>query len=224
SWGSTCLARLRGMFAFVVFDKVSRQITCVRDAFGIKPFFYRHDEDGFFFASEVPALLALRTQRPQLNLQRAYDYLVGSRYDDTSESFFDGVRQLLPGHLITLDFEAATIAEHRRWWWPSIAERIDLTFADATEQLRAMFLDNVRLHLRSDVRLGAALSGGVDSSAVVCAMRHVEPEMPIHTFSYVARGSDADEEHWADLVNGHVNAIPHKVLVSSNELAADLGL
>jgi asparagine synthase (glutamine-hydrolysing) len=89
-------------------------------------------------------------------------------------------------------------------------------------QLREMFLNNVRLHLRSDVALGAALSGGIDSSAVVCAMRYLEPDMPIHTFTYVARGSNVDEEKWADIVNDHVGAIPHKVVVSSNELTTDI--
>lgn len=222
TWGAACLARLRGMFAFVVFDKASLKMTCVRDAFGIKPFFYRLDEDGFIFASELPALLALKKQRPGLNLQRAYDYLVAGSYDDRAETFFDGVRQLLPGHTLTLDLEWATISEHRRWWWPNIAERTDLSFSEASDQLREMFLANIRLHLRSDVPLGAALSGGVDSSAVVCAMRHVSPDMPIHTFSYVARGSEVDEEYWADLVNTHVGAIPHKVVVSPDELAADI--
>lgn len=221
-WGKECLSRLRGMFAFVVFDKVSQQMTCIRDAFGIKPFFYRHDEDGFIFASEVPALLAVKISGRQLNFQRAYDYLVANHYDDRAETFISGVYQLLPGHLITFDPNETAAVEQKRWWWPSIAERKDLSFKEASEQLRVMFLDNIRLHLRSDVSLGAALSGGVDSSAVVCAMRHVEPEMPIHTFSYVARGSDADEEHWADLVNGHINAIPHKVVVNPEELAADI--
>jgi len=70
--------------------------------------------------------------------------------------------------------------------------------------------------------LGAALSGGVDSSAVVCAMRHLEPEMPIHTFTYVARGSAVDEERWADIVNQHVGAIAHKVVVDPQELGEDL--
>lgn len=222
TWGVTCLARLRGMFAFVVFDKTSRTLTCVRDAFGIKPFFYQHDERGFTFASEVPALLALEGRRPKLNLQRAYDYLVAGNYDDRAETFFGGVRQLLPGHILTFDLDEAVIFENRRWWCPSIVERTDLSFAEASEQLRDMFLANIRLHLRSDAPLGAALSGGLDSSAVVCAMRHVAPDMPIHTFSYVARGSDLDEEHWADLVNNHVGAIPHKVVVGPDELAADL--
>ncbi len=221
-WGEACLKRLNGMFSFVIFDKFKQYMVCVRDAFGIKPLFYRYDENGFFFASELPALLALDVNPHQLNLQRAYAYLVGGCYDDHEETFFDCIKQLMPGHILTLDLEGELMCSNRRWWWPSIAERIDLSFAHASEKLRGMFLESVRLNLRSDVPLGAALSGGVDSSAVVCAMRHLEPNLPIHTFTYVARGSDVDEEHWADLVNAHVNAIPHKVLVCSDELAADL--
>lgn len=221
-WGDRCLPRLRGMFAFVVFDREAGTLTCARDAFGIKPFFYQEANGAFLFASEVPALLATLPQRPALNMQRVYNYLVPGRYDDHTEGFFEGISQLAPGHTLVLELSQAGKATTRRWWWPSIVERTDISFADATAQLRAMFLDNIRLHLRSDVPLGAALSGGVDSSAVVCAMRHIEPDMPIHTFTYVARDSAYDEEHWADLVNQHVGAIPHKVVVSPQELAQDL--
>jgi asparagine synthase (glutamine-hydrolysing) len=78
------------------------------------------------------------------------------------------------------------------------------------------------LHLRSDVPLGAALSGGLDSSAIVCAMRHLEPDAPIHTFSFIARDSMVSEEAWVDRVNQHVGANAHKVSVSSSDLASDL--
>ena len=222
TWGSACLSRLCGMFAFVVLDRECHTLTCVRDAFGIKPFFYRYGKSEFTFASEVPALLALEPQRPKLNLQRAYDYLGSGNYDDKAETFIEGVFQLLPGHMLTFDLTTAVISDNRRWWWPNIVERTDISFAEAREQLRDMFLESIRLHLRSDVLLGAALSGGLDSSAVVCAMRHVVPDMPIHTFSYVARGSDLDEEQWVDLVNNSVGAIPHKIVVSPDELMVDL--
>jgi asparagine synthase (glutamine-hydrolysing) len=157
-----------------------------------------------------------------LNLQRAYDYLVGGSYDDCADTFCDGVEQLLPGHVLNLDLQQQIAPTLMRWWWPSVDERTDLSFADAAAQLRTMFLDGIRLHLRSDVPLGAALSGGIDSSAVVCAMRHVAPDMPIHTFTYVARGSYLDEENWVDLVNAHVGAIAHKVVVKPEQLATDL--
>ena len=221
-WGAGCLSRLRGMFAFAVFDREAKTLTCARDAFGIKPLFFQFESDEFLFASETPALLKLMPRRPSLNLQRAYDYLVYGSYDDREDTFFETVRHLLPGHLLVLDLAAMAQPEICRWWWPSIQERTDLSFTDAAEKLREMFLNNIRLHLRSDVPLGAALSGGVDSSAVVCAMRHLEPDIPIHTFTFVARGSDVDEEKWANLTNQHVGAIAHKVFVSPEEMIADL--
>lgn len=222
TWGATCLPRLVGMFAFAVLDRQNATLTCVRDAFGIKPFFYAQEEGDFLFASEAPALLALKSGKTQPNWQRAYDYLVHGVYDSSPETFFDGVLQLSPGYLLVVDLGARKASEPERWWMPRIVERPDLSFEDAVEQVRELFLQSVRLHLRSDVQLGAALSGGVDSSAVVCAMRHVAPDHPIHTFSYIAAGSTVNEEKWVDLVNQHVCAHAHKVIVTPQELARDL--
>ena len=221
-WGLEALPKLRGMFAFAVWDRSDQTLTLMRDAFGIKPLFYRHDPDGFAFASEIPALLALLPQKPALNVQRAYSFLVYGDYDSGEDTFYAGIYHLPPGHWLRLDLKEQRTGTPQRWWWPSIEERTDLSFEDAAAQLRELFLDNIRLHLRSDVPLGAALSGGVDSSAVVCAMRHLEPEMPIHTFSFIAPGSAVDEERWADLVNQQVGAIAHKALVDPRELGHDL--
>ncbi|MBS1940892.1 MAG: asparagine synthase (glutamine-hydrolyzing) [Bacteroidetes bacterium] len=221
-WGRACLPRLVGMFAFAVYDRQQRSLTCVRDAFGIKPFFYSNGPEGFRFASEVPALLKLLPGKPQLNWQRAYDYLVHGDYDSGPDTFFSGVHHLLPGHWLRVDLTTGKSSEPQRWWVPGIQERPGWRFDDAVEQVREQFLQNIRLHLRSDVPLGAALSGGIDSSAVVCAMRHVEPDLPIHTFSFIAAGSDVNEEQWVDRINAHVGAIPHKVTATGAELACDL--
>lgn len=221
-WGQACLVRLIGMFAFVVLDRQAGTLTCVRDAFGIKPFFYAAQGGEFYFASEMPALKELLPGKPTLDWQRAYDYLVHGDYDSGTGTFFEGIRHLLPGHLFIVDLMGERVAEPARWWAPRIVERTDLSFASATELVREQFLQNIRLHLRSDVPLGAALSGGIDSSAVVCAMRHVEPDLPIHTFSYIAAGSEMSEEVWVDRINAHVGAVPHKISVGSDELVRDL--
>lgn len=221
-WGHACLKRLQGMFAFVVLDQVAGTLSCVRDAFGIKPFFYVVDGGGFQFASELPALRELLPRTPSLDWQRAYDYLAHGDYDSGPSSFFEGIRHLLPGHLLIVDLHARRVGTPQPWWAPHTVERSDLSFADATERVREQFLQNIRLHLRSDVALGAALSGGIDSSAVVCAMRHVEPDLPINTFSYIARGSAVSEEAWIDRINWQVGAIPHKVHVTADELTRDL--
>jgi len=221
-WGRSCLTRLTGMFAFGVYDNVEAHLTLVRDAFGIKPLFYSHENADFLFASEIPALLALKSGRAQLNWQRAYDYLVHGDYDSGPETFFEGIFHLPPGHLLRVDLANGKAGTPECWWTPSLAERRDLTFEQATEAVRETFLQSVRLHLRSDVPLGAALSGGIDSSAVVCAMRHVAPDAAINTFSYIAAGSELNEEPWVDMVNARVGASAHKVVVSPQELARDL--
>lgn len=221
-WGVACLPRLVGMFAFAVLDKTNDTLTCVRDAFGIKPFFYSAEDGQFAFASELPALLELLNGKPALNWQRSYDYLVHGEYDSTPDTFYAGVHHLPPGQWLQINVVSGQLTPPQRWWQPEIKEKSGWRFGDAVEQVREQFLQNVRLHLRSDVPLGAALSGGIDSSAVVCAMRRLEPDMPIHTFSFIAKGSDVNEEHWVDRVNAHVGAIPHKVGVSPQELARDL--
>lgn len=221
-WGRACLERLLGMFVFVVYDRQAQTLTCVRDAFGIKPFFYLHNSTEFLFASELPALVELHNKKPNIDLQRSYDYLVHGLYDCQERSFIEGIKHLLPGHMMSFDLTNAQLSTPIAWYHPNISERSDLNFKQATEAVREQFLENIRLHLRSDVPLGASLSGGIDSSAVVCAMRYIEPHSPIHTFSYIAQGTDESEEYWIDRVNQHVNATPHKVVAHHHELMRDL--
>lgn len=220
-WGEGSLKRLIGMFAFAVFDQELATLTCVRDGFGIKPLFITREGRNFAFASELSAVAALKQKKVELDWQRSYDYLVHGDYDSGSRTFFSDVTHLLPGHAITLDLRSGLLRESTRWWSPSVTKS-SITFQDATEQLREKFLNNVRLHLRSDVALGAALSGGLDSSAVVCAIHHVEPDLPIKTFSYIAKDSPLSEENWVDQVNAATRATAHKILVHPQEMVADL--
>jgi asparagine synthase (glutamine-hydrolysing) len=222
-WGKSCLEKLIGMFSFVVFDRTTQELTCVRDAFGIKPLYYYLDEGSFCFASEVPALLELFDSRPALNMQASYDYLVFGNYDKDSSTFYKGIEQLKPGYLLSVNLLSDSLSPRfDRWWSPSVEQTSTLSFLDAADKLRDMFLSNVRLHLRSDVPVGIALSGGIDSSAIACAVRHMEHDIPIHTFSYVARESQKNEESWADYINDFTGALSHKVDLSSFDLARDL--
>lgn len=221
-WGKACLPRLTGMFAFVIVDRVARTLNLVRDAFGIKPLFYSTPEWGICFASELPAVCRLRGQAASLDLQSAYNYLAHGDYDSTPSTFVDGIVQLEPGAIRVVNLATGRLGDARFWWTPDVTETEGLSFKDAAEQLRHLFLRSVSQHLRSDVPLGTALSGGVDSSAVVCAMRHLDPEAPIHTFSFIAKDSPVSEEKWVDVVNAHVGANAHKVFVEPQELARDL--
>lgn len=222
-WGEESVRKLNGMFAFAIYDHEKSVLWAVRDAFGIKPFYYSTEKGQFMFASEIPSLLQMLPQTPSYNMKRCYDYLMFGVYDQSEESFYKGVRQLSAGHILKLNIEQPECEpDIKRWWVPSLKENENVTFEEATQEVRRMFLENIRLHLRSDVALGAALSGGIDSSAVVCSMRKLYPDMPIHTFSYISRGSEYDEENWIDHINKHVGAIPHKIEFTSEELLTDL--
>jgi len=221
-WGEACLPRLAGMFAFAIFDRWQKTLVCIRDAFGIKPFFYVTQPGSFLFASEMSALNSLIGKMPTPDWQRAYDYLVHGDYDSGPRSFVDGFLHLMPGQMLTVHLETGRVDLPTPWWRPPVAATSQLGFGEAAQVLREKFLNNVRLHLRSDVPLGAALSGGIDSSAIVCAMRLVEPDLPINTFSYIASGSQVSEEVWVDHINRHVGANPHKIVLGHADLAADL--
>jgi asparagine synthase (glutamine-hydrolysing) len=225
-WGPAALHKLVGMFAFAILDRHEKKVYLVRDAFGIKPLFYRKDDIRFAFASELAALRTLCDSAFLPKHKTIYDYLVYNQYDDSEFTFDDGVYQVGPGRFLEISLapngEFMGSPKLQQWWWPKVSKRCTSSFSKDAVRLRELFLNSVRLHLRSDVPLGATLSGGIDSSAVVCAMRHLEPNLPIHTFSYVARGSAVDEEYWIDLVNTHVGATPHKVQIYANDLADDL--
>jgi len=221
-WGIECLDKIEGMFAFAVYDRRAERLTCVRDAFGIKPLFIQYGTEGFVFASEQRALARLWGKPVRPDVQAAYDYLVHGTYDTGRRTFLEGVSHLPPGCLIEVDLRTNVVAPPQSWWRAPVAQTSSLSFSQAVEATREQFLHSVKMHLRSDVPLGAALSGGVDSAAVVCAMRHVEPSAEIHTFSYIADDPRLSEEKWVDLANHAVSATAHKVRLGAEDLARDL--
>jgi asparagine synthase (glutamine-hydrolysing) len=176
------------------------------------------------FASEVKPLLDLIDEEADANLQKAYDYLVFGEYDSNEETFFNNIYQLQPGTgiKISIDNLGRIKIEKRKWWCATKIKPKNITYDDAVRLVRDEFLRSVKLHLRSDVPLGVALSGGLDSSALVCAMRKVAPDLKIHTFSFISEEPSLSEEIWVDKVNTYVSAESHKVKPSSYELGKDL--
>ena len=220
-WGEKCLTKLIGMFSFVIYDSKTNSLTCVRDPFGIKPFYYNNDLTNFYFASEIPALINLNPKLNKPNFQKSYEYLSNGTYDNDQSTFFENISQLLPGHLLKIDLNLNYKVKINKWWWPIIKETSKLSFDDASLRLREMFLKNMKLHLRSDVPIGAALSGGVDSSAIVSCIKHINPKQRINTFSFIANDSIFNEESWVDIVNNNVEANEYKINSSSANLFDD---
>ena len=221
-WKFEGLRLLVGMFSFAIFDYEDQNLILVRDAFGIKPLFYKYFAGEIFFSSDINALKKLLGDSFSVNYLKVYDYLLTGSYDNDDKSFLEGVFHLLPAHYLNINLKTLVVEKPVCWWYPDIKENKNITFEDAAINLKNLFLKSVRLHLRSDVPIGATLSGGIDSSAIVCAMRYLEPKLVIHTFSYIAKDTPLNEEKWIDIVNNHVDAISHKVEVHNKELLDDL--
>jgi asparagine synthase (glutamine-hydrolysing) len=192
--GVDCLAKLRGMFAFALWDGNRRRLFLARDRVGIKPLVYAWDGRRLLFGSELKAVLADRTVPRELDWDAFHDYLV-HHYVGSPRSIFRGVRKLPPASYLLLEADGGEPEVHRYW---------DLRFApletrpeaEWVEGLRWHLDDAVRSHMVSDVPIGAFLSGGLDSGSVVALMAKASPT-PIRTFSIGFDEADFDELAYA---------------------------
>ncbi|MGZ8460333.1 MAG: asparagine synthase (glutamine-hydrolyzing) [Candidatus Deferrimicrobiaceae bacterium] len=179
--GSGCLAHLRGMFAFALWDRRQGILFLARDRMGVKPLVYHEGPRGFSFASEIQALFALDREIPRECDLPALDHYLTLQYIPSPMTAFRAVRKLSPAHyLIVKDGRIRSVNRY----WDIPYDRLDprLSFPDACERMREIFLEATRIRLRSDVPFGAFLSGGIDSSIVVAAMSRILGE-PVRTFS-----------------------------------------
>jgi len=221
-WGVAVLPRLTGMFAFALLDTHERTLTLARDPFGIKPLLYSQWPGGFAFASEAKALLTLPQVDRRVDAQRVYDYLRFGLTDHGNGTMFAAIRSCPPGHVMTVRVDDAHVSAPKPYVELAAAGTWRGSFEQAADELRARFIESVRLHLRSDVPVGAALSGGIDSSAIVAVMRSLEPALELHTFSYIASDAQLSEERWVDLAAGAAGARVHKTRADVDELVRDL--
>jgi asparagine synthase (glutamine-hydrolysing) len=220
-WNIDCIHKFNGMFSFAIYDHFENCITCVRDQFGIKPLFYYFDENTLIFSSEIDSITTIKPECNTIELQNSYDYLTWGGYDEKNTTFYKGIKQLKPAHYININLNnfKETICN---WWRPNICENKQITFNEAKEELRTLFLENISYNLRSDVPVGITLSGGIDSSAIACAIRYLNPKAEINTFSYIAKNSVHSEEKWVDNINQHIGAIGHKIIIEPEDIITDL--
>ena len=222
TWGPACLRRLIGMFAFAVHDERRRMLFLARDFFGIKPLYYVRSGNGVFaFASEIKALVDWLPLKRTVNPQRLFEYLRFGRTDHNADTLWSEIRQVPTAHYLEVPLERPSAGEPVRYWNLPTDAPLDISLDEAAQQVREKFLQNIRLHLRSDVPVGAALSGGIDSSAIVSAMRLVAPQAELHAISFIADDPAVSEEKWVDLVARHAGATVHKVYADPDMLRAD---
>lgn len=175
-WGQSCLERLHGMFAFCLWDAPQKRLFVARDRYGIKPLYFLNTPDGLACASEIKQFTTLPWWRARLNRRRSAEFLLYGFADHSEETMFEGVRQLRGGEFFLLSlkrWQPGDALGIQRWYQPSIDTRYTGTLADATRDYSERFTQSVSDHLRADVPIGSCLSGGMDSSAIVGAMRRL---------------------------------------------------
>ena len=195
-WGTDCLARFNGMWAFALWDEKRQRLFCARDRLGEKPFYYALWNDSFVFGSEMKALFAAGVPR-SVN-EEMLDALLCFGYLPAPYTFYASIRKLPAGCYLTA--QAGRVDVQRYWDVPSRpAEELRTDAAAVYREFEALFEDSVRLRMRSDVPVGAFLSGGLDSASVVAAMSAASSG-PIKTCTIGFDSSDADERSLARLV------------------------
>lgn len=195
-YGADCVDKLRGMFAFALWDKRSKIFLLARDRLGIKPLYYTEVNGRLAFASELKALLQLPEVELNLNW-RAVNHLFAFLSTPASESIVAGVHKLEPGHMLIRS--PGSEMRLNRYWEVRLESDSGHGEKYYIDRLRDLLEESVRLHLVSDVPLGAFLSGGIDSSAVVATMARLSGQ-PVKTFSIGFREQDHDETRYARCV------------------------
>ena len=216
-WGVDCISKFRGMFAFALWDESKSKLFCARDRFGIKPFYYTIVNDIFYCASEIKALLPfvkeIDTDKDSLNDYLTFQFTLGEK------TLFKGIKQLEPGHLLTIENSQISV---KKYW--EVYYNLDFSHTEQyfIEQTRELMGDSIRLHLRSDVPVGAYVSGGRDSSIVAALASQIETsEFQAFTgkFSY---GEGYDESMYARDLSQQYSFNLHELDIKSTDFVSSI--
>lgn len=215
-WGADSVRHLTGMFAFALWDGRRKELFLARDRLGIKPLYYVAGDGVFLFASEIKAILQDEAQQRGVNERILYRFLMYRVHDATEDTFFAGIKRLLPGHTMTVRDGAVVRVE--RYWHPQVNPEFSSIRSDEeyAEEFAGLFERVVRRHLISDVPVGIPLSGGLDSSGVACTVAALMNEGAdlhtagqLHTFSALYPGQSIDESEYIHEIEQRIHSVPH---------------
>jgi len=221
-WDVECLQRFIGMWAFALWDGKKRRLFCARDRLGIKPFYYYWKDGRFLFGSEIKAIIADRSVERFPNEARIYDYLAYGYIDHTEETLFRGIKQLRGGCFLTLDLETGCLTVFP--YWDIGPKEQTRCWSDKTsaEKFRELFTDSIRLRLRSDVPVGTCLSGGLDSSSIVCMTNRLLGNQRHKTFSSCFGEERYDESPFIEEVIRKTGAESFRVFPGPESLIGEI--
>ena len=177
-WGPDAFSKFNGMWALILLDTVQGTVVISRDRFGVKPLYFWVDGKRFFAASEIKGILKVADRKFKVSAEVANDYLCQDLLCVGNSTFFEGIEEFPAGHFANLSVRQVgnVPLEMHRYWKISNSQSEDIPEEELIESVRSIFLDAVKLRLRSDVGVGILLSGGIDSSAIAAAVHHIEPQ------------------------------------------------
>lgn len=208
-WGKTCVRYFNGQWAFAIYDRTNQKVFCSRDRFGIKPFYYTEINGQFCFSSEIKAFTKILGWQAKLNKTKAFEYLAHQMHDHTHETMFAGVYRLGKGEHLTFDLKTNSFTFDTYYDLKKITTQ-QMTAEVAVAKFSKKFTRSVQLRLRADVPVGAALSGGLDSSAIVLTIPQIKNDVCLSTFSIVYDEAKISERKYVeavlknDAIKGHV--------------------
>lgn len=224
-WGADALPRLRGMFALVFIDRLKNTSLVARDRYGIKPLYFWRAGYQLYFASEIKQFTVLPKWRALLEKSNAIDFLTFGLTDHNTKTLFRDVHHVPAGCVIQIDRSTVPGFQLSKWWNPERAPFVG-SYQQAIEILREKFRESLQLHLRADVAIASCLSGGLDSSAIVCsAMKWFSKSThSLNTFTAVSSDSRIDESHFAHLTNQFAGTSGIEVSPTPAKLLSDIGV
>lgn len=189
-WGEDCMHHFNGMWAFAIYDRLTKTVFASRDRYGIKPFYYIHTANFFAFCSEIRPLLSLLSGKPMPDYQSIFDYLAFNRTDQTEATFFKEVKKLQHGMKLTI--RGKNVSTSR---WYNLRERVTKSEKfKSPEEYKELFTSAVGLRLRSDVPVGVCLSGGLDSSSITSVLLKHFNKTDLNTFSAIYQNGQTGDE------------------------------
>ena len=216
-FGADCTKKFNGMWSFLLLDPSKDELFVSRDQFGIKPLYYYQTKELFGFASEIKQFLEIPDFVPKLNKRVAASFLIDGALNQTQETFFEMVYELKPGMNLLIHTKSAQYKFSNWYSFKSKSDtNLDLTYQDAVKKFDALFEDAVKIRMRSDVRVGSCLSGGIDSSAIVCKVRELNESLETVTSCYTDR--KYDEQKFSDIVTQTTGFKAHKIYGDSAAL------
>lgn len=212
--GFDCVKKLRGMFAFAIWDSNKKLLMLARDRFGKKPLLYSYRNGKFLFASEFFSILSTGEVSKDININTINAYITFG-YVPAPDSIYKNINKLLPGHILILRNRELRI---ERYWQLDYSNKIDISFQEALETTSSLLQEAVKIRLYSDVPLGVFLSGGIDSSTVVALMAKFNPGVKVKTFSIGFDDKDFNELKYAGIIAKRYNTDHHEFVVKPNIL------